>query len=75
MNECVRCGEEYEPYEVFLRDDFNDISGYVETSDKWDLYKEDNDGLCKPCRMVVTDYGAYLTKSEREELELKTEVN
>lgn len=65
MKECDRCGDEYESYPVFLRDDFNDIHGHVTL--EWD-------GLCKPCRMAVTDYGAYLTESELEELEPKHDV-
>lgn len=68
MNECVRCGDEYEPYHVLIKDDFNSISSYVETQDKWDLHEGDNDGLCKPCRAEVTDYGYYLTEEEREEI-------
>jgi hypothetical protein len=61
-NQCDRCGDEYESYAVFLQDDFNEIVEYV-------MNKYDN--LCKPCRMAVTDYGAYLTKSEAEEMEPK----
>lgn len=74
MNECVRCGDLYEPYEVLIRDGFYDITGHAETMEKWDLHEGENDGLCKPCRMAVTDHGAYLTESEREELEPKHEV-
>lgn len=73
-NECVRCGDKYEPYEVFIREDFNDIVAHTRVNEKWNLHEGDNDGFCKPCRMAVTDYGAYLTETEREELELKTEV-
>jgi len=62
MNTCGRCGDEYESYHVFIRDDFSDITGHV---------RNEYDGLCKPCRIYVTDYGAYLTESEREELEPK----
>jgi len=56
---CGRCTDEYKSYHVFIRDDTSDITGYV---------RNQYDGLCKPCRMYVTDYGAYLTESEREEL-------
>jgi hypothetical protein len=62
MNTCGRCGDEYESYHVLIRDDISDIRGYV---------SDDYDGLCKPCRMYVTEYGAYLTESERERLEPK----
>lgn len=64
-NDCDRCGDEYDSYVVLLRDDISDIVGHV--SCEWD-------NLCKPCRMAVTDYGAYLTESEREELEPKHNV-
>jgi hypothetical protein len=65
MNTCDRCGDEYEPYVVLIPDDFNAVSSYVEC--EWD-------NLCKPCRMAVADHGAYLTESEREELEPKEEI-
>jgi len=64
-NTCERCGDEYDSYVVLIRDNFSDISSFF--SCEWDH-------LCKPCRMAVTDYGAYLTESEREELEPKVEV-
>lgn len=64
-NTCGRCGDEYESYVVLVRDDITDIVGYLQC--EWD-------NLCKPCRMAVTDYGAYLTESEREELEPKHNV-
>jgi len=62
---CERCGDEYESYMVFLRDNIADITEYH--MNEWDH-------LCKPCRMAVTDYGVYLTESEREELEPKEEI-
>lgn len=65
MNECDRCGDGYESYCVLIRDDFNDVYGHS---------KHRDDNYCKPCRMAVTDYGAYLTESEKEELEPKCEV-
>lgn len=65
MNECDRCGDEYESYHVFVRDDSAKITAHVRCP--WD-------NLCKPCRMAVTDYGAYLTESEKEELEPKVDV-
>lgn len=67
-NTCDRCGDEYDSYMVFVRDNFSDIVGHVSTNQKWD-------NLCKPCRMAVTDYGAYLTESEQEELEPKTHTD
>lgn len=70
-NECVRCRDEYESYNVLVRDDFAEIA---ERQRKWELHEGDRDGLCKPCRMAVADYGAYLTEEEREELEPKTGV-
>lgn len=71
---CVRCGDAYEQYPVFVRDNFNDIAAHTETQEKWNLHEGNNDGLCKPCRMAVTDYGAYLSEAEREELEPKHEI-
>lgn len=65
-NVCERCSDEYESYVVFVRDNINDIMGHTMC---------EYDHLCKPCRMAVTEYGAYLTESEREELEPKTEVH
>lgn len=62
---CDRCGDEYESYVVLIRDNFCDISSYV--NEEWG-------NMCKPCRMAVTDYGAYMTESELEELEPKEEV-
>lgn len=73
-NTCVRCGDEYEPYTVLIGDDFDEISSHVKTKRNWKLHEDENDGFCKPCRMVVTDYGAYLTESELEEIEPKHEV-
>lgn len=64
-NTCDRCGDEYQRYVVLIRDNFCDIADHV--SCEWD-------NLCKPCRMHVTDHGAYLTESEREELEPKITV-
>lgn len=74
MNECARCGDEYEPYLVFIRDDITDIVSHLSTDKDWKSDEDDNNGLCKPCRMAVTDHGAYLTESEREELEPKHSV-
>lgn len=65
MNTCDRCEDDYEPYSVFIRDSFSDLSGHASC---------EYDNLCKPCRMHVADYGAYLTESEREELEPKVNV-
>lgn len=65
-NTCDRCGEEYELYHVFVRDNTSDI-----TSLEWCEW----DNLCKPCRMAVTDYGVYLTQAEHENLEPKKEIN
>lgn len=62
---CERCGDEYEAYPVLIRDDITDISGMLQC---------EYDALCKPCRMEVTNYGAFLTESEKEELEPKTEI-
>lgn len=59
MNTCDKCGEEYESYVVLVRDNIVDIVDYVSC---------DYDNLCKTCRVDVTDYGAYLTESEKEEL-------
>lgn len=73
-NECVRCEDEYESYTVSVRDDFGDIVSHARTQQRWDLHDDGNEGLCKPCRMAVTDYGAYLTDEEREELEPKYEL-
>lgn len=74
VNQCVRCGDDYEPYEVLIRDDFVEISESMEVNRKWELHQGDNDGLCKPCRMAVTDYGAYLTEEEKNNLEPKEVV-
>jgi hypothetical protein len=74
-NTCVRCGDEYESYCVFIKDSVRDIQGTVTTKSEWNLHEDGNDGLCKPCRMAVTDHGAYLNESEREELEPKHEVD
>lgn len=63
--QCERCQEEYEAYNVFVRDDFSEIVQSL--SCEWD-------NLCKPCRMAVTEYGAYLTESEQEELTPKQSV-
>jgi len=71
MNTCVRCGDQYESYHVFVKDNFVEITEHVSINEEWDLHKDGNDGFCKPCRMAVTDYGAYLTKSEEEKLEPK----
>lgn len=65
-NTCERCGDDYEPYIVLIPDDFSAI--VQSQSCEWD-------NLCKPCRMHVADYGAYLTESEREELEPKRSVD
>ena len=62
VNTCDRCSDEYRPYHVLIRDNFTDMASH--TSCKYD-------NLCKPCRMYVTDYGAYLTETELEELEPK----
>lgn len=64
-NTCERCGDAYEPYTVFVRDDPEDLA--AQRACEWD-------NLCKPCRLYVTDYGAFLTESEREELEPKRTV-
>lgn len=72
MSICVRCGEEYEPYTVLIKDDYAEIVDYVATNEEWNLHEDDNDGLCKQCRMAVTDHGFYLTETEKEELEPKT---
>lgn len=64
-NDCDRCGDEYESYLVLIPDNFNDIAEHVAC---------EYDNLCKPCRMHVADYGAYLTESEREEFEPKVNV-
>lgn len=64
-NTCGRCQDEYESYIVLIPDDFSAI--VQSQSCEWD-------NLCKPCRMAVGDYGAYLTESEREELEPKWSV-
>jgi len=64
-NECDRCGDEYDSYVVLIRDDFNEVTEHTKRKDK---------DYCKPCRMAVTDYGAYLTESETEELEPKHDV-
>jgi len=61
-NVCDRCGDEYDAYCVLIRDEIGEVMS---------LTKCEYDNLCKPCRMYVTDYGAYLTDSEREELEPK----
>lgn len=63
-NECGRCGEEYESYHVFLRDDFNDISLHVEI-------KEEYGGLCKPCRAHLAPSHAF---EGAKEVEPKVEV-
>jgi len=60
---CERCDDSYESYLVFVRDSFPEIVSHLRC---------DWNHLCKPCRMAVTDYGAYLTESEIEELEPKT---
>lgn len=64
-NICDRCGDEYDRYYVMIRDNFSEIAAMA--SCEWD-------NLCKPCRMVVTDYGAYLNKTELKELEPKQTV-
>lgn len=64
-NTCERCGDEYDSYSVFVRDNFSDIVASQRC--EWD-------NLCKPCRMAVTDYGAFLTGREQEELEPKVDV-
>lgn len=61
-NVCERCKEEYDDYLVFIKDEISDLRKYSEC---------DWNHLCKPCRMAVTDYGAYLTESEQEELDPK----
>lgn len=73
LNTCVRCGDSYESYDVFVKDNFNSMVEHSRMHNEWDLHEDGNDGFCKPCRMAVTDYGAYLTDSEREELEPKTD--
>lgn len=64
-NTCDRCGEEYNSYVVLIRYDFNELAEHAKHKDK---------NYCKPCRMAVTDYGAYLTPDEKKELEPKTDV-
>lgn len=73
MNICVRCGDEYEPYTVLVKDDFAEIVDYVSVKEEWNLHEDGNDGLCKPCRMEVSNHGYYLTESEKDEIEPKTE--
>lgn len=65
-NTCDRCGDTYEPYAVFVPDDISALRR--SQSCEWD-------NLCKPCRMHVADYGAYLTEEEREELSPKRNVD
>lgn len=64
-NECERCEVEYDAYLVLIRDHISDIVGFLTC---------EYDHLCKPCRMHIADYGAYLTESEQEELEPKVNV-
>lgn len=70
----MRCGDGYEAYPVFLRDDFNEIAEHTRINKEWELHEGENDGFCKPCRMAVTEYGAYLSESEKEKLEPKTNL-
>ena len=72
--ECVRCNDEYEPYEVLMRDNIVELMEHLETEKEWNLHQNGNDGFCKPCRMAVTNYGSYLTEPEREKIEPKIEV-
>jgi hypothetical protein len=64
-NTCERCGGEYEEYIVLIRDNLVDIVEHLSC---------EYDNLCKPCRMVVCDGGAYLTEDEKEELEPKETI-
>lgn len=64
-NTCDRCDDKYKRYTVLIPDDFSAI---IQSQSC------EYDNLCKPCRMAVADYGAYLTETERKELEPKTKV-
>lgn len=59
MKTCDRCGDEYESYPVFIKDDFNSISEYVET-------KEQFENLCKPCREELAQGSPIASNSEVE---------
>jgi len=58
-NTCGRCGDEYESYPVFLRDNFNQISKHTEL-------EEEYGGLCKPCRAYLAPNLAFEGASEVE---------
>lgn len=65
LNTCGRCGDKYEPYVVFIKDNFSDIAEYVETKDEYD-------GLCKPCRAAVAPNGYF---SGAQEVKPKRELH
>lgn len=64
-NTCERCEDNYEPYIVLIKDNLAEFSAHKSC---------EYDRLCKPCRMAVTNYGTYLTRTELEELEPKHEI-
>lgn len=64
-DQCDRCGDEYETYVVIVNSETGDLTEYKSEMDK---------NFCKPCRMVVADYGEYLTEYERSNIEPKLNV-
>jgi len=60
---CDRCGDEYEHYLVFVKDNFSDILQFHDC---------EYDHLCKPCRAFLFPDGQYFLH-EGEEIIPKTE--
>lgn len=43
LKTCDNCGGDYEPYPVFIKDDFNSIASWSERKDKYE-------NLCQDCQ-------------------------
>lgn len=56
MNTCGNCGEEYEPYLVFLKKDFMTLVEFYSLKDEYD-------GLCQECREELMEFHEYATGS------------
>lgn len=61
-NVCDRCGDEYEKYLVFVRDNFSDIVDHV---------RNRYENLCKPCRVYLEPKSAFTGAAD---VEPKTEA-
>lgn len=65
MDSCERCGERYEPYTVYIENDFVSIAQFTEIKERYG-------SLCRRCR---TDVYAEMNDVDRDALEVPTETS